>query len=334
MPPHDRGHRGHGTGVAEPALPDRGRTLDRIERQIHRLGHSHKVPAAPAQIHPRPARHVLDTHVYSKLYSVLGEHVTEARSGGDMRSGHAVAAIAPVLAAGVGVRQGGGWAIRSASFRLERSELGGATLGIVSNRPAASAALIGLLSGRIAPEYGSLRVLGQDMSAARGRSQVRRQVGIARRNSLPQPAIRIRGLVERAARLARQPGHDRHLLVAAILDRLALTAWADVPVRSAPDLVVARARLAAAAVHQPNLLLIDGLLDNLPALDRGSLVGTLHDLERDTAIISIGRDNQALTQACREVLTLTDAILVGSRPESPLPAQPQERRRPEPAFRD
>jgi len=251
-----------------------------------------------------------------------------------MQSGHAVAAIAPVLAAGVGVRQGGSWAIRSASFRLDRSELGGAALGIVSSRPAASMALVDLLSGRTAPDYGSLRVLGQDMSAAMGRSQVRRQVGIARRNRLPQPAVRIRGLVEHAARLARQPGHDRHLLVAAILDRLALTAWADVPVRSAPDLVVARARLAAGAVHQPNLLLIDGLLDELPALDRGGLVDAIHDLERDTAIIAIGRDDQALSQACREVLTLTDGILVGSRPESPPPAQPQAMRLPELTFRD
>src|SRR5215472_10391830 len=35
--------------------------------------------AGPARIHPRPARHVLDTHDYDKLYSVLEMYVTETR---------------------------------------------------------------------------------------------------------------------------------------------------------------------------------------------------------------------------------------------------------------
>ena len=79
----------------------------------------------------------------------------------------------------------------------------------------------------------------------------------------PQPAIRIRGLVEHAARQTGLPASDRALLTTAIMERLALTPWADVPLRAAPDVICRRARLAAAAVHQPDLLLADGLLDNL-----------------------------------------------------------------------
>ena len=59
-------------------------------------------------------------------------------------------------------------------------------------------------------------------------------------------------------------GGDRHVLAAAILDRLSLMPWAEVPLRLAPDSIARRARLAAAAVHQPELLLLDGLLDGLP----------------------------------------------------------------------
>ena len=265
---------------------------------------------------------------------LLGENVTEARSGADMQSGHAATANAPVLAAGVGVRHGSGWALRSVTFRLDQSDLGSAALGIVSRLPAASASLIDVLTGVAQLDYGSLRVLGHDMSTAKGRSAARPQVGIARRIGRRRPACRVRGLVEHAARLARQPGQDRQLLVAAVLDRLALAPWADVPIRAAPDLVVARARIAAAAVHEPRLLLIDGLLDDLCEPDQAILADVIGELERDTALIVIGRAAGPLVRACREVLALADGILLGSRPAWLPAASPHELRLPEPAFRD
>ena len=170
--------------------------------------------------------------------------------------------------------------------------------------------LVDLLAGLVRPAYGELRVLGEDLTTARGRSAVRGKVGVARRAARPQPAFRVRGLVEHAARLAGLPAQDRDLLAAAIVDRLALTPWADVPLRSAPDAVGRRARLAAAAVHQPDLLLIDGLLDELPFGDAGVLAEAIRDLGRDTTVIATGRDPVTLALACGEVLTMADGILV------------------------
>jgi ABC-2 type transport system ATP-binding protein len=100
------------------------------------------------------------------------------------------------------------------------------------------------------------------------------------------------------------------VLAAAILDRLALTPWADVPVRAAPAVIARRARLAAAAVHEPELLLLDGLLDGLGPRDAASVADSIRDLGRDTAIIAIGGDAAALALACDEVLTLADGIIV------------------------
>jgi ABC-type multidrug transport system ATPase subunit len=121
----------------------------------------------------------------------------------------------------------------------------------------------------------------------------------------------VRGLVEHAARVASLPARDRDVLTAAILDRLALTAWADVPVRSAPAPVGRRARLAAAAVHEPDLLLLDELLDDLSQRGVASVSDNVRDLARDTAIVATGRDSAALHLACDEVLTLTDGVLIG-----------------------
>jgi ABC-2 type transport system ATP-binding protein len=220
-----------------------------------------------------------------------------------------------VIAAGVGVRHGRGWALRSVSFRLECPLSGRTAFGVVicdhgiSNHGAATA-LVDLLAGLARPAYGELRVLGEDLTTARGRSAVRAQVGVARRMGRPQPAFRVRGLVEHAARLARLPRRDRGPLAAAIVDRLSLTPWADVPMRAAPDVIGRRARLAAATVHQPDLLLIDGLLDDLPPRDSAALADALRDLGRDMTVVATGRDAATLALACGEVLTMADGILV------------------------
>ena len=243
-----------------------------------------------------------------------------------MESGHAETATAPVLSAGVGVQYEGRWAVRMASFRVSETELGTAALGIVTPRSAAATALIGLLSGQVAPGYGYLRVLGYHMNSPAGRAAVSRQCGIASRSWRPVPGARVRGLVDRAARRSGQPGADRHLLVAAILDRLALTPWADVPFGAAPEQVARKVRLAVACVHQPRLLLLDGVLDHLPPLERTVLADVIRDLQRDTAVVAFGPDPGALSLICEQVIELTDGVVVGARmpPHATPPAIAQD----------
>ncbi len=179
-------------------------------------------------------------------------------------------------------------------------------------QPAAGSALVDVLAGASRLAYGELRVLGFDLATARGRRAVRSRVGIARRNSRLLPGIRVRGLVEHAARLAGPGSSDREVLAAAILDRLALSPWAEVPVRLAPDAVGRRARLAAAAVHQPDLLLADGILDGLSLRDATALAEVISDLGRDSGILVTGRDGRALALACGELMVLSDGVLVSA----------------------
>jgi ABC-2 type transport system ATP-binding protein len=222
-----------------------------------------------------------------------------------------VRATDPVLAAGMGLRWGRSWAVRAGSFRVEAPVPGGSAVGILTDRPTYCAAIVDVLAGVVAPAYGELRVLGHDMSTVRGRAAVRRRVGVARRRARPVPGVRVRGLVQHSARLARSDANDRHVLAAAILDRLALTPWAEVPLRFAPDAVARRARLAAAAVHQPELLLLDALLDGLTAREASALADAIRDLSRDCGILVTGCEAAALALACDEVLVLRDGVLVG-----------------------
>jgi ABC-type multidrug transport system ATPase subunit len=229
-----------------------------------------------------------------------------------MPSGRAVVGPDPVIAAGIGVRSGRGWAVRAASFRVGPPVSGQSALGILTDHPSQSAALVDLLAGVARPAYGELRVLGHDMATIRGRAVVRRRVGVARRNARTLPGIRVRGLVEHSARIGRQHRQDRHLLAAAILDRLALMPWAEVPLRAAPDAIARRTRLAGAAVHQPELLLLDGLLDGLEAREIAVLAAEIKDLSRDCGILVAGCDRDALELACDEVLVLADGVLISA----------------------
>ena len=184
-----------------------------------------------------------------------------------VRSSYGTTGMAPVLAAG-----------RRHSARLD--------LGAACGQLPAGPALRGPPGDRHRHPPGG-RALGRWSTAGRaGPPRLRRTAGAGPGLTTPaagprcaatwvSPAAapghgrtcRVRGLVDHAARLARLPGRDREVLAAAILDRLALTPWADVPLRAAPAVIARRARLAAAAVHQPELLLLDGLLDGLGPRD-------------------------------------------------------------------
>jgi ABC-2 type transport system ATP-binding protein len=215
----------------------------------------------------------------------------------------------PVVAAGVGARRGRRSALRSVSLRLDDPLAGGRVTGIAARQPGAARALVGLLTGQIRPAYGELRVLGEDLTTAGGRAAVRPRVGVARITGRVAPGFRVRGMVERAARLAGLAWPDRGHEAEAILERLALTPWAGVTVRSAPRIVGRRARLAAAAVHRPGLLLLDGLLDGLTPHELASLADGVRALAWESAIIVIGRDVAALGFTCDQVFTLAHGIL-------------------------
>lgn len=227
-----------------------------------------------------------------------------------MPARRAIMAADPVIAAGIGVRSGRGYAVRAGSFRIGSGVPDPTVLGILIRHPAQATAVIDLLAGVARPAYGELRVLGHDMATIRGRAAVRRRVGVARRAARVLPWLRVRGLVTHGARLARHGWADRHVLAAAIMDRIGLTPWADVYIGTLPDGVARKARLAAAAAHQPELLLLDGLLDGLGQRDLHAMTAAIRDLSQDCAVVITGCDGEALMLACDDVLVLTDGVLV------------------------
>src|ERR1035441_222721 len=101
--------------------------------------------------------------------------------------------MAPVLAAGVGVRHGWTWVLRTASFRMDLALTGRPGIGIASGRNGAGTVVVDLLAGLARPAYGELRVLGQDLTTPQGRAAVRHSVGIARQSKIGRASCRGRG---------------------------------------------------------------------------------------------------------------------------------------------
>src|SRR6202042_3374933 len=165
-----RGDRRHRLGVAEPALPGLRCPGDRVEGQIQRLGHRHKLSRpdrsglrhartriirlrAVREPAARTARAEYESGQPARTWTWLitdgyiacwGTSVDQIR-GKTVRSAHAVTPADPVLAAGIGVRRGMHWNVPSLSFRGGPPMPGKSALGILIAGQGQATAMIDVL---------------------------------------------------------------------------------------------------------------------------------------------------------------------------------------------
>ena len=210
-----------------------------------------------------------------------------------------------IVASEVALRDRGRWALRSVTLSA-----GHEATGIAGRRGAGKTALLALLAGLVAPARGELSVLGQDLRTCGGRGAIQGRVGL-----VPPPGrpggFTVAGLVTHAAWLMRLPASLRAARVASALERLSLPGWAGSPVTAVPEHVARRAWLAACTVHQPELLLVDGLLDGVTDDDAQTLATCLRNLAANWPIVVAGRDHTRLSLCCPRVLSLHDGTACG-----------------------
>jgi len=214
------------------------------------------------------------------------------------------AGAAAIAASGLGLRRRGTWPLWSATFAADAAAT---PVGIACDRSAAGTALLTLIAGLAAPTRGELTIFGQDMGTCRGRAEIRRRAVL-----IPPPGrpggFTVRGLVLHSAWLWRLPAATHRSACARALGRLNLAGWAGCPMRAVPEEVARRAWLAACTVHEPDLLLVDGMLDNIIADDAAALAGWLRALGAGTALLVAGCDAARLALCCTPLVTLTDGI--------------------------
>jgi len=197
----------------------------------------------------------------------------------------------------------GRWQLRSVTFAA-----GPGFTGIACDGEAGQTALLALLAGQAAPTRGELRVLGADMHTHRGRAEIRRRVALVPPPGRPR-GFTVHGLVTYSAWLLGVRAARRHARVTAALDRLNLAGWANCPVAAVPEDVARRAWLAACTTGEPepDLLLVDGLLDGIKDEDAVTLAACLRTVGAGATVLA-GRDATRLGLCCGRLCTLTGGI--------------------------
>jgi len=163
----------------------------------------------------------------------------------------------PILSvSGVTKYFGGLTALREVSFEVER----GAAVGLMGPNGAGKTTLLNVIAGEYAPDAGSVRFKGRDITGLPAHKICR--LGIGRTYQIPQPFVTLtvrdnllvpavfgRGLKKGAAE-AEMEGNG-------IFDLVDLREKRDIPAGSLPILSLKKLELARALARKPELLLMD-----------------------------------------------------------------------------
>jgi ABC-2 type transport system ATP-binding protein len=177
--------------------------------------------------------------------------------------------------------------------------LGPGVTGLLGPNGAGKSTLLNLVAGLLRPSAGSVRVAG--VPAWRN-PQIYRQVGLVPEREALHAYLTGRELVLLNARLQRVP--DAPAAVGRALETVDLTAAADRRVGTYSKGMRQRAKLAAALVHDPPILLLDEPFNGLDPRQR------LHMMELLRSMAAAGRTVLFSSHILEEVERVADSVLV------------------------
>jgi ABC-2 type transport system ATP-binding protein len=152
----------------------------------------------------------------------------------------------------------------------------GVTAGLLGPNGSGKSTTMRLLLGLHAPTSGTVRVLGHPA----GHREARRRTGYLPEDADLYPFLTARESVAMVAALHGVPRKERKERTAALLDRVGLSAEADRRVEGFSRGMKRRVGLAAALVHEPELLLLDEPTAGLDPVGREGLLTLLDDCKR------------------------------------------------------
>ncbi|MFE4974745.1 ABC transporter ATP-binding protein [Kitasatospora sp. NPDC056651] len=181
---------------------------------------------------------------------------------------------AALVAAGLGRKYRGGWALRDCDVAVPAGRI----CGVVGPNGAGKSTLLSLAAGQLKPTEGQLRVLG----AAAGAPELRARVAYVPQDKPLYPGL----TVAETLRMGRElnPVWDEHV-VQQVIDQGELNPKARIGSLSGGQRT--RVCLALALGKLPDLLLLDEPMADLDPLARHQLMGTLMSAaaERGTSIV-------------------------------------------------
>ncbi len=151
-------------------------------------------------------------------------------------------------------------AVVDVSFEVKSGE----TFGFLGPNGAGKTTTIKMLTGLIAPTGGAASILGERVPSP----QAMRKVGFLPENPYVYPYLTPREFVSMCGRLSGLSGKSLFARVEAVLRRVGMAHAIDRPVRALSKGMLQRVGLAAALVHEPELLILDEPMSGLDPVGR------------------------------------------------------------------
>ncbi|MGW4290191.1 ABC transporter ATP-binding protein [Streptomyces sp. NPDC004673] len=198
-------------------------------------------------------------------------------------------------------------AVDSISFTVARGEM----VGYIGPNGAGKSTTIKMLTGILTPTSGTLRVAGIDPSRERTRLAHRIGVVFGQRTTLwwDLPLIDSYRL---AHRMYRVPDARYRENLERCVELLELGDLLDVPVRQLSLGQRMRGDIAAALLHDPEVLYLDEPTIGLDVVSKAKVRGFLRELntERGTTVLLTTHDLQDIEQLCSRVMVIDHGRLV------------------------
>jgi ABC-2 type transport system ATP-binding protein len=151
-------------------------------------------------------------------------------------------------------------AVRGVSMQVERGEI----FGFLGPNGAGKTTSIKMLMGLVSATAGTMEILGRRAPAP----DVMARVGFLPENPYVYPHLSPREFVELCARLSGLRGHGLGKRVESVVERVGIGYAIDRPARALSKGMLQRAALAAALVHEPELLVLDEPMSGLDPVGR------------------------------------------------------------------
>jgi ABC-2 type transport system ATP-binding protein len=161
-------------------------------------------------------------------------------------------------------------AVNDVSFRLD----GGVT-GLLGPNGAGKSTILHMIAGFLAPSSGSVTVAGQP---ARRRPEVYRRIGLVPEREAVYPFLSARQFVRANALLQGLPAAQAEAATADAIAQVELQEAQDRPIGTYSKGMRQRAKVAAALVHEPPILLLDEPFNGMDPRQRLHMMGLLRQL--------------------------------------------------------